>query len=186
LAPRRWKSSTGWTTRPGAFPSYRWKRPWSMTTGRPPRRPSRSRPTWPGAVAAGPAGQVGERDRHRILEVIGKAAKTRTQDDPDLGHEIRPGADRGLERVEARGWSIGRDGRCWIHGHRLAARAGRQCFVQGSTAGGPRDFCGPDGSTDTGMPVTSRQAVPGTAQERRRDRVQKRPKRPALAGGPLM
>src|SRR6185503_9774918 len=34
-------------------------------------------------------------------------------------------------------------------------------------------------------PVTSRRARPGTAQERRRDRVQKRPKRPALARGPL-
>ena len=50
---------------------------------------------------------------------------------------------------------------------------------------GPAGFCEPDESTDTGMPVTSRRAAPGTAQERRRNRVQKRPKRPALMRGPL-
>ncbi len=56
LAPSRWNSRTGWTTSPGWLPSYRWNRPWSMTTGLPPSVPSNSRPACPGAVAEGQPG----------------------------------------------------------------------------------------------------------------------------------
>ena len=55
-APSCLNSRTGWMTRPGSLPSYRWKRPWSMTTVRPPKPPSSSRPACPGAVAAGQPG----------------------------------------------------------------------------------------------------------------------------------
>ena len=147
-------------------------------------------------------GKLGEGDGDRVLELVGEPAESRSEHDPELGHEVRPGAhgrgegsragragrrvgsvSRGPRRQASAGsgWRLGVG--AGPSGHRAA---GRQSFVQGSTAGGPRDFCGPDGSTDTGMPVASRRADPGTAQERRRDRVQKRPKRPALAGGPLM
>ena len=88
-APRAWNNRTGWMTSPGSLPSYRWKRPWSMTTGRPPSRPSSSRPTWPGRGRRRPAGQLREGDGHGVLEVVRKTAEPGAQDDPDLGHERR-------------------------------------------------------------------------------------------------
>ena len=71
-----------------------------MTTGRPPSVPRSSRPSVTRRGGGRPAGQVGERDRDRVLEVVGETAEAGPEDDPDLGHERRELADRGLERVE--------------------------------------------------------------------------------------
>ena len=137
-----------------------------MTTGRPPRRPSSSRPTWPGAVAAGQPGQVGERDRDGVLEVVGQAAEPGAQDDPDVGHEVGAGADGRDQRVAAgAGWSTGGMGRDGSSGRPTSGRtgqtghAGLQDRVQGVDGRGPR-LRAPDGSIDTGMPITSRRAHP--------------------------
>ena len=81
-----------------------------------------------------PAGQVGERDRDGVLEVVGEAAEPGAEDDPDLGHEVGPGADGRLERVEAR---------------RLVERAGSGAPGPGAStaSAGRRDrACGPPGS----------------------------------------
>ena len=56
-----------------------------------------------------PAGQVRERDRDRVLEVVGEAAEPRAEDDPDPRHEVDPGPDGRLERVEPGGLVGGRD-----------------------------------------------------------------------------
>jgi hypothetical protein len=60
-----------------------------------------------------PARQLGERDRHGILEIVGKGAQPGAEDDPDLGREVCPGADGGFEGVESGGLIRGpyRDGR---------------------------------------------------------------------------
>ena len=55
-APRRRIRSTGWTTKPAEYPSYRWKRPCCTTTAAPARWPKSSLPACPGAVAAGQPG----------------------------------------------------------------------------------------------------------------------------------
>jgi hypothetical protein len=52
---------------------------------------------------SGPARQIRERDRNRILEIVGEPAEPGAEDDPDLRHQRRASADGGLERVEARG-----------------------------------------------------------------------------------
>ena len=126
-----------------------------------------------------------ERIQRDILEVLGQAPESGAEHDPDLRHQRRTGADGGLERVETRGL-IGRgDGQRRIDHVGAVTDAGLQNFVQGSTAGGPRLLRARREyrHRDAGHVPSS---LPGTAQERRRDRVQKRPKRPALAGGPLM
>ena len=135
-ARARWNSRTGWTTRPGWLPSYRWNRPWSMTTGSPPSVPSSSRPAWPGRGRRRPAGQVRERDRDGVLEVVGQPAEPRPEDDPDLGHERRcargppprarrrgrllGGRDRS-GRVEALA-DVGGSGRSDMRASRIASR----------------------------------------------------------------
>ena len=148
VAPSRWNSRTGWTTSPGSLPSYRWKRPWSMTTGVPPSVPSSSRPTWPGRGRRRPAGQVGERDGDGVLEIVGEAAEPGPEDDPDLGHEVGPLADRGLERGEAGGLLGRRDGRVGSRrDRRRLAVADQSCGPPGSASRGrtaeARGFVGP-------------------------------------------
>ena len=138
----------------------------------------------------GPARELGERHRDRVLEVVGQATQPGSQHDGDLGHEVGAGAHDRLEGVEARGLIDRGDGRGRIRHQMMLAHAVAECgppeLRPGVDGRWPACFCGPDESTDTGMPVTSRRARPWTAQERRRDRGQKRPKRPALARGPLM
>ena len=176
FAPSRPNSSTGWTTSPGALPSYRWNRPWSIATGRPPRRPSRSRPTCPGAVAAGQPGSSANGIATGVLELVGEAAEPRSEHDPDLRHEVAAGAHGGLERVEARrlvGGGIGVDGSVTSRRvgpeplRRTPGNAGLQSFVQGSTAGGPQASAGP-----TRVPTPGCRSRPaGLARGRRRNAV---------------
>ena len=56
-----------------------------------------------------PARQVRERDRDRVLEVVGKSTEARAEDDPDRRHEIGLRPDRSLEGVESRGLLSRRD-----------------------------------------------------------------------------
>ena len=58
-----------------------------------------------------PAGQVRERDRDGVLEVVGQAAEPRAEHDADPRDEIGPGTDGGLERGQAGGLLGRRDGR---------------------------------------------------------------------------
>ena len=76
-------------TRPGWLPSYRWKRPWSITTGRPASVAEQQPAGVTGRGGGGPSRQVGERDRDRVLEVVREPAEPGAEDDPDLGHERR-------------------------------------------------------------------------------------------------
>ena len=85
-------SSTGWMTSPGSLPSYRWKRPWSMTTGAPPSRPRRSRPAWP--APSRPASRA--------------APRTGSRPGPRDRPRGRPGPSRGRCRPRARGPSVRR------------------------------------------------------------------------------
>ncbi len=78
-----------------------------MTTGRPSERPQEEPPDVARRRRGRPAGQLGERDGDRIDEVVGEPAEAGSQDDPDLGHDRRPGTDGGLERGQP-GWLIGR------------------------------------------------------------------------------
>src|SRR5688572_27575628 len=49
----------------------------------------------------GPAGEIGERDRDAVGEVVGEAAEARAEDDPGNRLEVRPGSDGTLEGVKA-------------------------------------------------------------------------------------
>ena len=124
FAPSRPNSSTGWTTRPGALPSYRWNRPWSIATGRPPRRPSSSRPTWPGAVAAGQPG----RSANGIATGSSSSSARPPNPDPSTiptsGTRSLTGPDGGLEGVEARRL-VGRGDRRGRGGHVTQGRGAR-------------------------------------------------------------
>ena len=125
-----------------------------------------------------PAGQVGERDRHGILELVRQAAEpgSRARSRP-------PGRDRSAHgpRLRARrGAPVGRTGgSAWtgtvtsrsVEGRRspVAVRreAGLQDNVQGSTAGGPQASAGP-----TRVPTPGCRSRPaGLARGRRRNAV---------------
>ena len=146
-------------------------------------------PDVPGRGRGRPARQVGERDRDGVLEVVGQPAEPRAEHDPDRRHDVRPGADGGLERVEPGGLLGGRDRAAGsMAGRRSASvasrRAGLRNRVQGEDGRGPR-LRRPDGRTDTGMPVAVRRAfVTRESAESRRPGTTKRPKRPAWSGGP--
>ena len=106
-----------------------------------------------------PTRQVLERDRDSILDVVGKHAQARAQDDPGDGDDVGPGPDRGLERVEPGGLIGGRDRSGRVDGDRgCHGRAGLKERVQGEDGRGPR-LRSPDGRTDTGMPVAIRRAI---------------------------
>ena len=120
-----------------------------------------------------PAGQVGERDRDRVREVVGQPAEPRSQDDPDLRDQVRPGPDGRLEGVDP-GGLVGRRDRAGAIDRAGAVgsahgRAGLRMGVEGEDGRGPGRQ-GPDGRTDTGMPVAVRRAVvtrAGTAEAAR-------------------
>ena len=94
-----------------------------------------------------PAGQVGERDGDGAVEVVRQAAEPRAEDDADVGHEVRTGADGGDQGGEA--------GR--LVGGRIGSRIGRAWLTVRTQ---DRGLAGPDGGIDTGMPITSLPAGP--------------------------
>ena len=128
-----------------------------------------------------PAGQVREGDRDRIGDVVGQAAEARAQHDPDPRDEVAPGPDGGLEGVESGGLIGGRDRGPWVESHRAQrtggargvwalrpalhrVKAGAMRGRRGAASDRERDqgeeLRLPDGSIDTGMPITSRRAGP--------------------------
>jgi hypothetical protein len=118
----------------------------------------------PGCGRRRPAGQIAERDGHRIVEVVGQAAQAGAQDDADLGDEIGVLADRADEGAQARRLVDRRDGTgrveraTDVRGKRQVGHAGLQ-DAQGVTAEARR-LRAPDESIDTGMPIASRRAPP--------------------------
>ena len=132
----------------------------------------------PGRGRRGPAGQVRERDRDGILEVVRQPAEPGAEHDPDLGHEVGVGPHRGHQGGQTRGLFDGRDrarrvdrGRTGHRGLHYASRVD----------GRGRWLLRPDGSIDTGMPITSRRAraCQAIVVRRRPGVATKRPKRPA-------
>ena len=51
----------------------------------------------------GPARQLVDGDRRRVLDLVGEGAEPRAEHDPDHRDEVRASADGGLERVEPGG-----------------------------------------------------------------------------------
>ena len=93
---------------PGRCPRTGGSRPWSMTTG----RPVEAAEEQPAGVTrrrrGRPAGQVRERDRDGVLELVGEAAETRPEDDPELRARGRSGARTAASSASRRaGWSAG-------------------------------------------------------------------------------
>ena len=110
-APSCLNSRTGWMTRPGSLPSYRWNRPWSITTDRPASVPRRSRPACPGAVAAGQPG----RSANGIATASSRSSASPPRPEPrtiptsgTMSVRVRTAATRAARRA---GWSAGGIGR---------------------------------------------------------------------------
>ena len=132
-----------------------------------------------------PAGQLGERDRDRVLELVGEAAEAGAEDDPDLGHEIRPCAGRPrLSAARRAGCSIGGMGATGRPAGRVrgVGRRGHRASSthRSSTVGGP-------GASPARRAVSTpgcRSRPVGRATSARRGETaavaaMKRPKRPA-------
>ena len=167
-------------TRPGSLPSYRWKRPWSMTTGRPAERPRRSRPACPGAVAAGQPGRSANGIATASSRSSARPPRPGAEDDPDLGHEVGPGADRGHEGGEAGGLVGGRDRargvdrRVSVRGHRGLQHASSVDGRGRRLRPARRKYRHRDADH-----VPSGRARPGDVVRRQPRLATKRPKRPA-------
>ena len=82
-----------------------------------------------------PARQLPERDRDRILDVVGEAAEPGAEDDADARDEAGPAPDRRLERVEASGLVCRRDRRS--RGASDGSARGPPKRVQGEDGRGP-------------------------------------------------
>ena len=147
--------------------------------------PQQKPPDVAGRGGRWPAGKLVEADRHGVDEIVGQAAEPGSQDDPDFGHDrrsghgppprARPGARAGRSVGSVCVGSTGFDG----------ADMRPPLRIGGFTVEAAR-LRRPDGSIDTGMPITSRRALRTTrAVVRRRSRTAtKRPKRPAAEPGP--
>ena len=126
-----------------------------------------------GGRGGGPSRQLGERHGDGILEIVGKRAEARPEHDPHVRYERGSRSNGSLEGVQPGGLLRRRDGTRGIASHVFSrGRRGHGCGPPEHSPGvdgrnGPRDFCEPDESTDTGMPVTSRRA----SQGRRRNAV---------------
>ena len=110
-APSRRNSRTGWMTRPGSLPSYRWNRPWSMTTGRPPSVPSSSRPTCPGAVAAGQPGSSSNGIATGSTRSSARPPRPDPRTMPTSGTSAVRARTAASSAARRAGWSIGWIGR---------------------------------------------------------------------------
>ena len=146
---------------------------------RPPGQPAEEQPSGvPGRGRRGPAGQLRERDRDGILEVVRQPAEPGAEHDPDLGHEVGAGTHRGHQGGQPRRLFDGRDRARRVD----RGRAGHRGLHYASRVDGRgRWLRRPDGSIDTGMPITSRRAraCQAIVVRRRPGVATKRPKRPA-------
>ena len=118
---------------PGSLPSYRWKRPWSAATGTPAIVPRSSRPTCPGAVAAGQPGSSPNGIGDRVRDLVGQAAQPRAEHEADARDEVGPGADG----VDERGQPLGLGGR----GDRTGGIDGVGAHRPRIVGGGTRSRC---------------------------------------------
>ena len=108
------------------MPSYRWNRPWSMTTGRPPSRPSSSRPAWPGAVAAGQPGRSAKGMATASSRSSARPPSPDPRTIPTSGTSGGALTDRCGERGDAGRLLGGRDRARRIDGHGRVGHAGLQ------------------------------------------------------------
>ena len=148
-APSRRNRSTGWTTRPGSLPSYRWKRPWSAATGTPADRPEQQPPDVARRGGGGPARQLAERDRRP--DPRPSSARLPSPDPstmPTLGTRSRPRADG----VDERGEPGGLGGR----GDRGRAGRWRRCSSRASASGRRRATGGGGGRTSAALNFDAR------------------------------
>ena len=83
----------------------------------------------------GPTREVREGDGDRVVKIVGQSAKPGPEDDPDLGHESRPGSDGSLEGGQT-GRLIGRsdgprrfDGAGWTGRNRRGGRGRRRTRI---------------------------------------------------------
>ena len=189
-APSRLNSSTGWMTSPGSLPSYRWKRPWSMTTTRPPRRPRRRRPAWPGAVAAGQPGSSANGMATGSSTPSARPPRPEPRTIPTSGTRSVLRRTAAASAARRAGCSIGGIGRAMGR----PDGSGQGCRSRGTSGlqhasivdGRSRELRRPDGRIDTGMPITSRRAGHVARRgETAAVAAMKRPKRPAAERGSL-
>ena len=80
-----------------------WRRPWRHATGSPRSVPRTSRPRWPGADGAGQPGSSANGMPDRVGDLVGEAAETRAEDEPEHRHERCVPTDARFEHVEPRG-----------------------------------------------------------------------------------
>jgi hypothetical protein len=182
-APSRWNSSTGWTTRPGIVALVHVEPALEHHDRRPAERPSRSRPTWPGAVAAASpaARRTGSRPDPRARRRGRPARSPRTM--PDLGHEsdrARTAASSASSRpagppAESAGVdaATSRSRACGPPETRPGGRRPRPASVKARRTYRHRDA----GRSPSGGRRPARRTRPPV-------RTTKRPKRPARSGGP--
>jgi hypothetical protein len=122
-----------------------------------------------------------ERDRHRLFQLVRKAAQPRPEHDPDVRHDGRPVTHGGDQCRDALWLGAREDRLAGVEGHSGGVRhGGLRAWAASMTGpcgrrGNGGGFVAPDGSIDTGMPIASRRAPPrGRAAVRRpRDRGQR-------------
>ena len=143
-----WNSRTGWTTRPGSLPSYRWNRPWSMTTGRPAERAQQQ----PADVARAPsrpasraARRTGSRRRRRGRRP-GRRDRTRARS-PTSGTSVVRARTAASSAARRAGWSAGGMGRVGSRSTGSASGRSGMRGLQHARPGGQtaeaRGFVGP-------------------------------------------
>ena len=137
-----------------------------------------------------PAGELRERDGDRVLDPVGEVAQARAQDDPDLGHEVRPAPDGRGQRGQERRLLDRRDraamGRPDGSGQGCRSRGTSGLQHASIVDGRSRELRRPDERIDTGMPITSRRAGHVARRgETAAVAAMKRPKRPAAERGSL-
>ena len=155
---------------------------------RPPAEPPEQQPA--GVSRRGrrrPAGQLRERDRDRVVELVGQPAEPGAEDDPDLRDERRPRADRGrparraapAARWAGSGASGRRQGGRWVIAGLRSASYGRRPGPGASPA--RREYRHRDADH-----VPSGGSRSGDRGETSARLATKRPKRPAAERRSLM
>ena len=108
-APSSRNSSTGWTTRPGALPSYSVEPTLQDRHRHPGEGPEQEPAGVTRSRRGGPAGELTEWEGDRVLELVGEAAEPRSQDDAGARDQVGPGANGGDERRQPGRLVGGRD-----------------------------------------------------------------------------
>ena len=133
----------------------------------------------PGRRRRWPAGQVRERDRDRVGQVVGESAEPGSEHDAELRDEARPGADGGRERGDAGRLLDGRDGARRVDVRRSSGSSGASCAHRTRWPG--PDFAGPTSVSTPGCRSRPVGRSLTTAAVRRRRRGNEAPE--ATGGG---